>query len=404
MDDSVYESYLNLLRLVSKRNTRIDEIDEYLIGRLAELPKPNEDEETETELIEAILNFPPDGHGVLSGYLPNRAYSLLTLFALMGDQYLVYAITSVGIDVSDFDWSSHFNLLSHEVKLVLRSIKSDQSLRRPLRIPGEVQRKFREIRENYRIQRELKRTREEELSIPAEIADPTPKTGIWIGAYFVEDYDLITDQQQNQQQTRSTLSHKSSSSTITRRSNNIHQNKRAKLASLTSLPTPRYTTTPSPPPPPTKSTTVDIPTDLVTQNQSFVFVLVENLPMEASLSSIIFFFQNGSDIYKSARTHAQKTDALNGKLSRFKSNSMKLNKGILKFNLTQTDLTILKKKCESDHQSGLVDDQTKSILVRFPRLSSSSDLPVWNKFINEFQDKKFLVCDLLCPPLKCSLI
>ncbi|KNF00517.1 hypothetical protein PSTG_06209 [Puccinia striiformis f. sp. tritici PST-78] len=404
MDDSVYESYLNLLRLVSKRNTRIDEIDEYLIGRLAELPKPNEDEETETELIEAILNFPPDGHGVLSGYLPIRAYSLLTLFALMGDQYLVYAITSVGIDVSDFDWSSHFNLLSHEVKLVLRSIKSDQSLRRPLRIPGEVQRKFREIRENYRIQRELKRTREEELSIPAEIADPTPKTGIWIGAYFVEDYDLITDQQQNQQQTRSTLSHKSSSSTITRRSNNIHQNKRAKLASLTSLPTPRYTTTPSPPPPPTKSTTVDIPTDLVTQNQSFVFVLVENLPMEASLSSIIFFFQNGSDIYKSARTHAQKTDALNGKLSRFKSNSMKLNKGILKFNLTQTDLTILKKKCESDHQSGLVDDQTKSILVRFPRLSSSSDLPVWNKFINEFQDKKFLVCDLLCPPLKCSLI
>ncbi|KAI7954346.1 hypothetical protein MJO28_004746 [Puccinia striiformis f. sp. tritici] len=404
MDDSVYESYLNLLRLISIRNTRIDEIDEYLIGRLAELPKPNEDEETETELIEAILNFPPDGHGVLSGYLPNRAYSLLTLFALMGDQYLVYAITSVGIDVSDFDWSSHFNLLSHEVKLVLRSIKSDQSLRRPLRIPGEVQRKFREIRENYRIQRELKRTREEELSIPAEIADPTPKTGIWIGAYFVEDYDLITDQQQNQQQTRSTLSHKSSSSTITRRSNNIHQNKRAKLASLTSLPTPRYTTTPSPPPPPTKSTTVDIPTDLVTQNQSFVFVLVENLPMEASLSSIIFFFQNGSDIYKSARTHAQKTDALNGKLSRFKSNSMKLNKGILKFNLTQTDLTILKKKCESDHQSGLVDDQTKSILVRFPRLSSSSDLPVWNKFINEFQDKKFLVCDLLCPPLKCSLI
>ncbi|KAI7959775.1 hypothetical protein MJO29_004843 [Puccinia striiformis f. sp. tritici] len=404
MDDSVYESYLNLLRLISIRNTRIDEIDEYLIGRLAELPKPNEDEETETELIEAILNFPPDGHGVLSGYLPNRAYSLLTLFALMGDQYLVYAITSVGIDVSDFDWSSHFNLLSHEVKLVLRSIKSDQSLRRPLRIPGEVQRKFREIRENYRIQRELKRTREEELSIPAEIADPTPKTGIWIGAYFVEDYDLITDQQQNQQQTRSTLSHKSSSSTITRRSNNIHQNKRAKLASLTSLPTPRYTTTPSPPPPPTKSTTVDIPTDLVTQNQSFVFVLVENLPMEASLSSIIFFFQNGSDIYKSARTPAQKTDALNGKLSRFKSNSMKLNKGILKFNLTQTDLTILKKKCESDHQSGLVDDQTKSILVRFPRLSSSSDLPVWNKFINEFQDKKFLVCDLLCPPLKCSLI
>ncbi|KAI9599850.1 hypothetical protein KEM48_007475 [Puccinia striiformis f. sp. tritici PST-130] len=388
MDDSVYESYLNLLRLVSKRNTRIDEIDEYLIGRLAELPKPNEDEETETELIEAILNFPPDGHGVLSGYLPIE----------------LYAITSVGIDVSDFDWSSHFNLLSHEVKLVLRSIKSDQSLRRPLRIPGEVQRKFREIRENYRIQRELKRTREEELSIPAEIADPTPKTGIWIGAYFVEDYDLITDQQQNQQQTRSTLSHKSSSSTITRRSNNIHQNKRAKLASLTSLPTPRYTTTPSPPPPPTKSTTVDIPTDLVTQNQSFVFVLVENLPMEASLSSIIFFFQNGSDIYKSARTHAQKTDALNGKLSRFKSNSMKLNKGILKFNLTQTDLTILKKKCESDHQSGLVDDQTKSILVRFPRLSSSSDLPVWNKFINEFQDKKFLVCDLLCPPLKCSLI
>ncbi|KAH9468445.1 hypothetical protein Pst134EA_008989 [Puccinia striiformis f. sp. tritici] len=404
MDDSVYESYLNLLRLISIRNTRIDEIDEYLIGRLAELPKPNEDEETETELIEAILNFPPDGHGVLSGYLPIRAYSLLTLFALMGDQYLVYAITSVGIDVSDFDWSSHFNLLSHEVKLVLRSIKSDQSLRRPLRIPGEVQRKFREIRENYRIQRELKRTREEELSIPAEIADPTPKTGIWIGAYFVEDYDLITDQQQNQQQTRSTLSHKSSSSTITRRSNNIHQNKRAKLASLTSLPTPRYTTTPSPPPPPTKSTTVDIPTDLVTQNQSFVFVLVENLPMEASLSSIIFFFQNGSDIYKSARTPAQKTDALNGKLSRFKSNSMKLNKGILKFNLTQTDLTILKKKCESDHQSGLVDDQTKSILVRFPRLSSSSDLPVWNKFINEFQDKKFLVCDLLCPPLKCSLI
>ncbi|KAI9609606.1 hypothetical protein H4Q26_007566 [Puccinia striiformis f. sp. tritici PST-130] len=357
-----------------KRNTRIDEIDEYLIGRLAELPKPNEDEETETELIEAILNFPPDGHGVLSGYLPIE----------------LYAITSVGIDVSDFDWSSHFNLLSHEVKLVLRSIKSDQSLRRPLRIPGEVQRKFREIRENYRIQRELKRTREEELSIPAEIADPTPKTGIWIGAYFVEDYDLITDQQQNQQQTRSTLSHKSSSSTITRRSNNIHQNKRAKLASLTSLPTPRYTTTPSPPPPPTKSTTVDIPTDLVTQNQSFVFVLVENLPMEASLSK--------------CKNTAQKTDALNGKLSRFKSNSMKLNKGILKFNLTQTDLTILKKKCESDHQSGLVDDQTKSILVRFPRLSSSSDLPVWNKFINEFQDKKFLVCDLLCPPLKCSLI
>ncbi|POW01185.1 hypothetical protein PSHT_12667 [Puccinia striiformis] len=329
MDDSVYESYLNLLRLISIRNTRIDEIDEYLIGRLAELPKPNEDEETETELIEAILNFPPDGHGVLSGYLPNRAYSLLTLFALMGDQYLVYAITSVGIDVSDFDWSSHFNLLSHEVKLVLRSIKSDQSLRRPLRIPGEVQRKFREIRENYRIQRELKRTREEELSIPAEIADPTPKTGIWIGAYFVEDYDLITDQQQNQQQTRSTLSHKSSSSTITRRSNNIHQNKRAKLASLTSLPTPRYTTTPSPPPPPTKSTTVDIPTDLVTQNQSFVFVLVENLPMEASLSSIIFFFQNGSDIYKVVQEHMlKKQDALNGKLSRFKSNSMKLNKGI----------------------------------------------------------------------------
>ncbi|POW03524.1 hypothetical protein PSTT_11007 [Puccinia striiformis] len=296
------------------------------------------------------------------------AYSLLTLFALMGDQYLVYAITSV---VSMYQTSIgrliliyyHTKLNSYSDRSNLTRACGDHSgfLSNPTGI---------------------ERTREEELSIRQKSRIRHQRLG----------YGSINP-----------IS-KSSSSTITRRSNNIHQNKRAKLASLTSLPTPRYTTTPSPPPPPTKSTTVDIPTDLVTQNQSFVFVLVENLPMEASLSSIIFFFQNGSDIYKSARTHAQKTDALNGKLSRFKSNSMKLNKGILKFNLTQTDLTILKKKCESDHQSGLVDDQTKSILVRFPRLSSSSDLPVWNKFINEFQDKKFLVCDLLCPPLKCSLI
>jgi hypothetical protein len=144
---AVYRAYADLINLVHRPGTRIDSIDDFLIGRTNALPSaaPGEsdedseqDEEEENkildQLIDHLIHFPSNAHGALQGLLPNRPYSLLTLFALLGDRRLIYVLCSCGVSVSDFNWTRYFSALSEEAKLILSSIRSEQRLRRAPRI------------------------------------------------------------------------------------------------------------------------------------------------------------------------------------------------------------------------------------------------------------------------------
>ncbi|KAA1083671.1 hypothetical protein PGT21_003484 [Puccinia graminis f. sp. tritici] len=418
---AVYRAYLDLIGLVHRPETRIDKIDDFLIGRTNALPSAasgenDEDPEEEEEeikvldqLINQLINFPSNGHGVLEGLLPNRPYSLLTLFALLGDRQLIYILCSLGVSVTDFDWTRYFSALSEEVKLILSSIRSMQRVRRPLRIPRDIQQRIREAKERREGQERqnaqaAKRPRTD--SIEADTSHQTrTRSGEWIRGYFVEDYE-----EKEEDQARPSPLPTPIQQTGTRLTENRRQDKRARLASLHALPAQRVTTTPSPPPPPSPPIPLSTATQLLppeTQNTPFISVLVSNLPIGASPQSILFFFQHGADIFKAARTQNQRIDALGRNLHKFKPNTIqayqqkpnggKGGEGHRGYEVRGEDLKMVEEPtgCQAE---------TRSVIVRFARPSGDNQQAPWEIFIQEFHNKKFFRFDSLCLPLSCRLL
>jgi hypothetical protein len=148
----------------------------------------------------------------------------------------------------------------------------------------------REDEERQKAQAACKRPRTD--SLEADASHQT-QSGEWIGGYFVEDYEEKQEDGARPLPLPSTMRQ-----TGPRVTGNRRQDKRARLASLHAHPAQRVTTTPSPPPPPIPlSTTIQL-LPPGTQNTPFVSVQVSNLPIEASLQSILFFFQHGADVFK----------------------------------------------------------------------------------------------------------
>ncbi|WAR57870.1 hypothetical protein PtB15_5B100 [Puccinia triticina] len=434
-----FRAYRSLLALVLRPETRMDRIDDYLVGKTGQLPaaessqedSSSEDEgeeKTLAELLEAVVTFPATSLGVLQGLLPSRPYSLLTLFALHGDRCLIYALSSLTpASLVDFDWRL-FNALSPEAKLILKSIRADRRLRRPLRIPRDIQRRIQEIKQNRVAQQRQKRSRTDSPEPAGRNGQQaTAKTGVWMGNYFVEDYeDQAADQDPSARPSGTTTNSNRSRSQAGPCSSNPPQNvkpravdhKRAKLASLAAAPRQRATTTPSPPPPPPPPPP-PLPLPAGPQalpggdtNSPFVCVQVSGLPLEASPESILFFFQHGADIFKVARKHEQRINALGRALHKFKPNVIHAyrakgssGKGgeVRRFEVKGADITMVETSGPGGAQA-----ETRSVIVRFRRNSSSplddQQQTAWKAFIEEFNRKKYFPYDPLCPPLSCRLL
>ncbi|PLW20273.1 hypothetical protein PCANC_07418 [Puccinia coronata f. sp. avenae] len=438
--DEVYRAYSDLLAKLLRPTTRMDEIDDYLIGRTKWLPRREdeaseeepEDEETET-LLDALVHFPPSGVGVLEGYLPHRSYTLLTLFALRADRVLIFLLASLGVKVSDFDWSGQFHALSEEAKLILKSIRNEQRLRRPPRIPRDIRRKIQQVKEKRIAQQTratppVKRPRRSESIEAIKVADEPegPKAGEWIGGFFVEEYEDEKEAARVRLPPPPPPLLKKTESVGPNRRPKLpdrdprHQSKRAKLASLGAPSSHRPTTTPSPPPPPPPQpppphiplhTTTTAPSQLPSSHGNFVPIRVSNLPIEASLQSLLFFFQHGADIFKVARTQNQRIDALGRNLTKFdphiaqkyaakRGNEVGHSKKMSTFGYLKMGDIVQEKTRQGQG------NDTQSVLVRLPLhpTNGSSLAKTGNLFIAEFHSKKFFRYDPLGIPLTCSLL
>lgn len=434
--EEVYLAYLDLLGKLHPAGTRLDKIDDYLIGRASGMPpslsdesrsdswtssgQEQEEREAIARLVDALVHFPQAGTPALQGCLPHRPYSLLTLLALLADPCLLFLLASLGVCLSDLDSPPLFNLLSLDTKRILKSIHDDQSLARPLRIPRDVRRRIREAKEK-RARRDTTDQRaaaqtmkragsESRQGWPSDAGVGVSRTGEWIDGFFVEEYD--EDRRLQPQASLppapsapapapSTPLPPESTQTPSTKLDRLRL-KRAKLASLESRSSIRLTTTPSPPPPPPPPAIPVPSTNLHPASlPPFPSVLVQNLPVEASPESLLFFFQHGSDIFKTARKINQRIDALGRNLQKYSANVRQTYGGMgqKKFGFLRAE-DIVDVPCTSRPGS-------RAVHVHFPSPSTSltqHDPPSSAAFISEFHNKKFFPFDPLSPRLSCSLL
>jgi hypothetical protein len=187
-------------------------------------------------------------------------------------------------------------------------------------IARDIRRKIQQVKEKRIAQQTratppVKRPRRSESIEAIKVADEPegPKAGEWIGGFFVEEYEDEKEAARVRLPPPPPPLLKKTESVGPNRRPKLpdrdprHQSKRAKLASLGAPSSHRPTTTPSPPPPPPPQpppphiplhTTTTAPSQLPSSHGNFVPIRVSNLPIEASLQSLLFFFQHGADIFK----------------------------------------------------------------------------------------------------------
>ncbi|KAI8460929.1 hypothetical protein BY996DRAFT_1375378 [Phakopsora pachyrhizi] len=135
---------------------------------------------------------------------------------------------------------------------------------------------------------------------------------------------------------------------------------------------------------------------------------ISNIPIDATTESIKTFLEIGSEAYKTARTLNHRIDALGRYVSKYRrSNRQKFP------SFQQSELTIYKSNvrtdgigCDGKAAEGFVenvvkddgDDDHKIVIVEY------GDRRLAMMAYEEFEGKKYLVHDMLCPRLSCQFI